>query len=92
MKKKSKLLKIPIFKNRDEEFEFWSNDKSSGYLDFSTFKRGVEYPNLRLTTKSINIRFPEYMITSLKNRAAKIDIPYQSLIKTIIAKELTINP
>lgn len=45
MKKK---LKIPKFKNRDQEFEFWSKLYLSNYFERSDFMP-VSFPNLKLT-------------------------------------------
>ncbi|MBU4480381.1 BrnA antitoxin family protein [Patescibacteria group bacterium] len=36
----------------------------------------------------ISIRLPESMINNLKMKANKRDVPYQSLLKIILSKEL----
>ncbi len=79
-----KPLKLPKFKNEDEERDFWDKIDLSDYLEPSDFER-VYFPNLRPTTKSISIRIPEYMIWELKQKANAIDIPYQALIKKYVA-------
>ncbi len=84
MKKK---LKIPLFKNEDEEREFWANIDLSDYYEPSDMVR-VSFPNLKPTSKSIAIRIPEYLINGLKVKANSMDIPYQSLIKIYIKKGL----
>ncbi len=81
MKKK---LKIPKFKNRDAEFEFWSKLDLSKYFEPADFVP-VSFPNLRLSTKSISLRMPEHVLSSVKERANAIDVPYQALIKKYIA-------
>ena len=43
-----KQLKIPKFKNEDEEAEFWANLDLSEYLEPSDFER-VSFPNLKPT-------------------------------------------
>jgi len=49
---KNKILKqIPKFKNEDEEFKFWQKADSTEYFDWSNAKRGVKFPNLKLTLK-----------------------------------------
>ncbi len=80
-----KALKIPKFKNEDEEREFWWNLDLSEYFEPSDFER-VSFPNLKPTTRSISIRIPEYMLNRVKEKANAINIPYQSLIKLYIKK------
>lgn len=82
MKKKFKL--IPDFKSEAEEREFWQTHDSTEYIDWSKAKRGVQFPNLKLTTKPITLRLPAGLIDRLKIEAHKMDIPYQSLIKKLI--------
>lgn len=47
-----------------------------------------EIPKPEATSTSISIRLPSYMISELKVKANRLDIPYQTLIKQAIAKEL----
>lgn len=82
MKKK---LKLPKFKNEDEEREFWWNLDLSEYFEPKDFER-VSFPNLKPTSRSISIRIPEYIIDRVKEKANEINIPYQSLIKEYIKK------
>ena len=80
-----KPLKLPNFKNEDEEREFWWNIDLSEYLEPSDLQR-VSFPNLKPTSRSISIRIPEYLLYRVKEEANKINIPYQSLIKQYIQK------
>ena len=82
MKKK---LKLPKFKNEDEEREFWWNLDLSAYYESSDLER-VSFPNLKPTSRSISIRIPEYLLNRVKEKANEINIPYQSLIKQYIKK------
>lgn len=82
MKKK---LKIPRFKNEDEEREFWWSLDLSEYFEPDDFER-VSFPNLKPTSQSISIRIPEYIINRVKEKANEINIPYQSLIKQYIKR------
>ena len=84
MKKK---LKLPIFKNEDEERDFWNNLDLSEYYEPSDLVP-VSFPNLKPTSRAISIRLPNYMITRLKEKANAIDVPYQSLIKQAIERFL----
>ncbi len=80
-----KPLKVPKFKNEDEEAKFWSNLDLSEYLEPSDFDR-VSFPNLKPTTRAISIRIPEYLLNRVKEKANEINVPYQSLIKDYIKK------
>ena len=82
MKKK---LKLPEFKNEDEEREFWWNLDLSEYYEPSDLEP-VSFPNLKPTSRSISIRIPEYLLNRVKEKANEINIPYQSLIKQYIKK------
>jgi predicted DNA binding CopG/RHH family protein len=84
----NKIKNIPLFKNEDKEFEFWEKANFSDYFDLSKAKRGVLFPNLKLTTKLVTIRLPIGLIERLKVKANKMDIPYQSLIKQELFQSL----
>lgn len=81
MKKK---LKLPDFKNEDEEREFWSKIDLTEYYDASDFVP-VSFPNLKPTSRPISIRIPEFILNLLKEQANELNIAYQSLIKQYIA-------
>ena len=78
-----KELKVPKFKNEDEERQFWWNIDLSEYYDPSDFEE-VSFPNLKPTSRSISIRIPEYLLNHVKEKANEINVPYQSLIKGYI--------
>ncbi|MBS1517938.1 MAG: hypothetical protein JSS91_07610 [Bacteroidetes bacterium] len=82
--KKKKLLPIPKFKTEDEEREFWAKEDSSKYIDWNTAQRAV-FPNLKYSTESISIRIPSSILNRIKAMANERDVPYQSLIKMILA-------
>ncbi|MEI7579517.1 MAG: BrnA antitoxin family protein [bacterium] len=81
MKKK---LKLPKFANETAERNFWSKHDLSDYFTKEDFQK-VNFPNLKPTSHSISIRIPEIMLYELKVKANKVNIPYQSLIKSYIA-------
>ncbi len=83
----TKLKKIPHFKTEKAEREFWESHDSSEYLDLSKAKRAV-LPNLKPSTKTISLRLPQGLLDSIKVEANKRDMPYQSLIKVWLAKEI----
>ena len=78
-----KHLKLPKFKNEDEEREYWARIDIAGRYGPKDFER-ASFPNLKPTTRPISIRIPEYLINRLKEKANEINIPYQSLIKEYI--------
>lgn len=80
-----KPLKLPKFKNEDEERDFWGKLDLSEYYEPSDLEP-VSFPNLKPTSRSISIRMPEYLINRVKEKANAQDIPYQSLIKQYISK------
>jgi predicted DNA binding CopG/RHH family protein len=79
--------KIPAFKNEDQERDFWATHSPLDYFDVKTARR-ASFPNLRPSLKSISIRLPEDMLATLKILAHKKDIPYQSLAKMYLSKEI----
>ena len=75
-----KPLKLPRFKNEDEERKFWGKLDLSAHYERSDFER-IGFPNLKPTSRPISIRIPEYLLNRIKEKANEINIPYQSLIK-----------
>ena len=88
MKKINK--RIPKFKNEDEEREFWDAHSPLDYFDSRNFKR-ASFPNLKPSLKSISIRLPEDMLATLKTLANKKDVPYQSLAKIYLARQILLE-
>ena len=82
-----KLKKIPIFKNKEEERVFWLQHDSTDYIDWSTAEE-VVFPNLKLSTESISLRLPEWLLARIKELANKRDVPYQSYMKMILSREV----
>ena len=79
------MKKLPKFKTEDEEREFWDRESPLDYFHVEKARRAT-FPNLRPTTRSISIRLPESMLDALRNLANRYDVPYQSMIKIILAK------
>ena len=78
------LKQIPKFKNESDEFDFWSKNDASEYINFSKAQK-VNFKNLKPSTKSISIRLPESLLERIKIIANKNDVPYQSLIKMYLS-------
>ena len=81
---------IPNFKNEDEERAFWATHTPLDYFDTRDFKR-ASFPKLKPSVKSISIRLPEAMIAELKTLANKKDVPYQSLAKIYLARQISLE-
>ena len=82
MKKK---LKIPKFKNEEQERKFWLNLDLAEYFEPKDFHH-VSFPNLKPTSTSISVRIPNYVLVRLKEKANSLDIPYQTLMKQYVFK------
>ncbi len=82
-----KLKKLPVFKNEDEERDFWATHSSVDYIDWDNAE-SVKFPNLRLTSKPITLRLPLNLLEDLKIRANSLDVPYQSLMKIYLKQGL----
>ncbi len=87
----AKKRQIPEFKNKPEEFEFWSakgaGADSTTFVDWSKAKR-AKLPSLKPTLRTISVCLPVAMIEDLKILANKRDVPYQSLLKVFLAERL----
>ncbi|MFA6007280.1 MAG: BrnA antitoxin family protein [Candidatus Shapirobacteria bacterium] len=79
-----KLKPIPIFKNEDQERNFWSKHSSVDYIDWSKAEKAI-FPNLKLTTESISLRLPSVLLSRIKQLANEKDVPYQSLMKVFLS-------
>lgn len=82
-----KCKKIPKFKSEAEERNFWKTHDSTDYLDWSK-ARSTIFPNLKPSSKVISLRLPEELLNEIKILANKQDIPYQSLIKIFLVRQL----
>ena len=85
-----KPLKLPKFKNENEERKFWKKTDLSDYFHASDFEH-VSFPNLKPTTRPISIRIPQYLLNRVKEKANEINVPYQSLIKEYIKRGVLLS-
>ena len=83
----NKKKNIPKFKSEAEERNFWSKNDSTDYLDWNKSKP-VHFPNLKATSRTISIRLPESLIEEIKVLANKQDVPYQSMLKILLADKV----
>ena len=82
-----KSLKWPNFKNEDEVREWMDKTDFSKYLEPSDFKK-VSFPNLKPTKRLISLRVEESLVAKAKQKAEKLHIPYQTLMRQILHKGL----
>ena len=85
---KKKLI-IPKFKSEEEEHDFWDKIDLGEYHDASSFKHfdldQFLKEHAEPKTTRITIRIPTEVVKSYKNKASKLDVPYQSLMKEQLA-------
>lgn len=87
MNKAKKLKFIPKFRSEDEERDFWVSHDLTDYMhQFKPVK--LDLSRLKPSTRPITIRLPETLLWSLKRMANKRDVPYQSLVKILLAEKV----
>lgn len=79
---------IPKFKSEDEEREFWAKHDTTEYFDTTKPVLNPTFPNLKFSTTTISLRLPTSMLDQIKMMANKRDVPYQSLLKTMLADRI----
>lgn len=82
-----KLKPIPKFKNEDEERKFWAIHDTTDYFDTDNEIK-LDLSELKPSTRPVTLRLPESLLASLKTLANKRDVPYQSLMKILLAQKI----
>jgi predicted DNA binding CopG/RHH family protein len=82
--------RIPLFKNDDDEGAFWATHSPLDYFDSHKIQR-ASFPNPKPSLKSISIPVPSDMLAALKNLANKKDVPYQSLAKVYLERQIALE-
>ncbi|MDP2884536.1 MAG: BrnA antitoxin family protein [Ignavibacteria bacterium] len=82
-----KPRKIPKFKSTVAEERFWATHDSTDYIDFSKAELGF-FPELKPASKTISIRLPQSLLEAIKLLANKEDVPYQSMLKVLLAEKV----
>lgn len=83
----TKLKPIPQFKNEDEEREFWWTHDTTEYFDLSKPIK-LDLSHLKFSTQSVTVRLPISLLSDLRRLANKRDVPYQSLMKILLAQKV----
>lgn len=84
---RKRLKPIPRFPSEAAEREFWAGHDTADYIDWSRAKRAV-FPSLHPSTESISLRLPAPLLADLKALANERDVPYQSLLKVFLARQV----
>jgi predicted DNA binding CopG/RHH family protein len=84
---KKRLRGVPKFASEAEEREFWATHDTTDYIDWSG-ARPVVFPDLRPSTETISLRLPAHLLADLKALANERDVPYQSLLKVLLAEQV----
>lgn len=84
---KRHLRATPKFRDQAEERKFWATHDTADYIDWSAATRAT-FSELRPTTESISLRLPVTLLADLKALANERDVPYQSLLKVLLAKQV----
>ena len=72
-------------KHRDEAAYLESQaDRLEDFVDFSQARPAV-FPNLKPSTSRVTMRMPSWLLDELKREANRRDVPYQSLMKVVLA-------
>lgn len=75
------------FESEAEEARYWQEhpeEFEAGVADAPAFRVADVFPDLARSTERVNIRMPAPLVARIKQVAAQRDIPYQSLLKTVL--------
>jgi len=64
---KKNWKKLPKFKNKNEEFEFWAKHDATEFIDMAKSER-IALPGLKPTVKKISMNLPVHLMYQLKIR------------------------
>jgi predicted DNA binding CopG/RHH family protein len=82
--------KMPKFKDEDAERRFWATHSPLDYFDAGGARK-ASFPNLKPSLKAISLRLPADMLAELKSLANRKDVPYQSLAKVFLARQIALE-
>ena len=78
-----KLKKILKFKNDESERQFWESPENDATDYFQVSKMVVaNFSNLTPSTTTISLRLSDSLLEGIWQQVNKLDVPYQSLIKS----------
>jgi len=69
--------------------EYWLTHDSAEEIDWSTADVRLEFdPEVERPTRSVTVRLPRRLLQELKVLAKDRDVPYQSLMKVLLAEKI----
>lgn len=83
----SNQKKVPQFKSEEEEAQYWAEHDFTEFAD-PAGRVQLSFPNLKPSTQSVTVRLPKPLVRNLKMLANEQDIPYQSLMKTLLDEKV----
>ncbi len=86
--KNKKIKPVPKFVNEKDEKKFWEKADTSEYFDLNN-PIEMDLSKLKPSTESISLRLPSHMLGRIKELANAQDVPYQSLMKTYLARQIS---
>jgi predicted DNA binding CopG/RHH family protein len=96
--KKTQGRTVPAFVSESQEAEWWDKNRRKLDTDFQkAARRGELKPLDRKTllgriaapTRVVSIRLPEADLTRAREQAARMGLPYQTYIKSLLHQALT---
>lgn len=87
--KRTKRKSLPRFHSEEQERTFWATHDLTDYVDTGKGVWGIAADRYPTRTRSVSIRLPESLLSSLKRLAQLRDVAYQALIKLWLSERLT---
>lgn len=78
---------VPVFANEDAERAYWAKEDLTERFDWESAVE-TRLPELQPSMVSISIRLPISLLVDLKSLANARDVPYQSLMQTLLAEQV----
>ena len=82
-------MKRPKKRSETEIAAYWLEHDSVPEIDWSRTSVQLEFdPDVERPTRSITIRLPRRLVQALRVLAKDRDVPYQSLLKVLLAEKV----
>lgn len=78
-----KPLTFPDYHNEERVADWLDTTDLSEHIEPSDLKK-VSFPNLKATKRLISLRLEESLVKKAKQKASKLHIPYQTLMRQIL--------
>ena len=73
-----------------EVAEYWLTHDSAGEIDWAAPGVRIEFdPDVERPTQPVTVRLPRRLLQELRVLAKDRDVPYQSLMKVLLAEKVT---